>query len=181
VPSRSETADSFQRTAEPADLDYRLGGNAPVIAVLSRPAQDAAWWFDVRAEFTDPRRRAQRTVTIDKRRQSFDASAAAAIMGTAAPRRSGIYLASPPKKEILTTNMLPLAEWPATLQVAPAAVSDYPEGWRRPAKAPGHAAGWILRGGGLRGHRMVPADQAQTWLVRRDGCTYWTGGSCPRQ
>ena len=43
-----ETGDSFQWTAEAADLDYWLSGNAPVIVVLSRPAEDRAWWFDAR-------------------------------------------------------------------------------------------------------------------------------------
>jgi hypothetical protein len=70
-PHTFETAESFQWTADPADLDYWLGGNAPVIVVLSRPADDLAWWFDVRAEFSDPRRRAERTVTINKHTQSF--------------------------------------------------------------------------------------------------------------
>jgi len=142
-----ETDDSFQWTADPADLDYWLSGNAPVIVVLSRPAEDLAWWFDVRAEFADPRRRAERTVTISKHQQSFDKSAAAAIMHTAVPRGSGIYLASPPKKEILTTNLLPVQAWPAALHLAPAAIRDYAEGWRRVGQAPGHATGWILGGG----------------------------------
>jgi hypothetical protein len=53
----SETDAGFRWKAAQADLDYWLSGNAPVIVVLSRPAQDQAWWFDVRAEFTDPRRR----------------------------------------------------------------------------------------------------------------------------
>jgi hypothetical protein len=53
-PFAYETGDSFQWTADPADLDYWLSGNAPVIVVLSRPPEDAAWWFDVRAEFADP-------------------------------------------------------------------------------------------------------------------------------
>lgn len=146
-PFSYETKDSFQWTADPADLDYWLSGNAPVIVVLSRPSEDTAWWFDVRAEFTDPRRRADRTVTIDKQKQSFDASAAAAIIRIGVPRRSGIYLASPPKQEILTTNLLPIENWPATLSVAPAAIRDYADGWRRIAEAPGHAAGWIWHGG----------------------------------
>jgi hypothetical protein len=38
-----ETADSFQWTADAADLEYWLGGNVPVIVVLSRPAEDLAW------------------------------------------------------------------------------------------------------------------------------------------
>ena len=118
-----------------------------MIVVLSRPAEDLAWWFDVHAEFTDPRRRAERTVTISKHRQCFDKSAAAAIMHAAVPRGSGIYLAAPPKKEVLTTNLLPVQAWPSTLQLAPATIRDYGEGWRRISQAPGHAAGWILSDG----------------------------------
>jgi Domain of unknown function (DUF4365) len=117
-----ETEDSFQWAADAADLDYWLSGNAPVIVVLSRPADDQAWWFDVRAEFPDARRRAERTVTIDKHKQRFDAAAAAAIMRIGVPRASGIYLASPPKQEVLTTNLLPVEEWPATVSVAPAGI-----------------------------------------------------------
>lgn len=126
-----ETADSFQWTADPADLDYWLGGNAPVIVVLSRPAEDLAWWFDVRAEFSDPRRRAERTVTISKHTQSFDKAAAAEIMRLGVSRESGLYLPPPPKKEVLTTNLLPVEEWPDTVFVAPATVRDYAEGWER--------------------------------------------------
>jgi len=142
-----ETAGSFQWTADQADLDYWLGGNAPVIVVLSRPADDLAWWFDVRAEFSDPRRRAERTVTINKHTQSFDKTAAAAIMRIGVPRDSGIFLVSPPKKELLTTNLLPIEGWPDTLFIAPAAVRDYAEAWERLKETPGIAAGWILREG----------------------------------
>jgi hypothetical protein len=142
-----ETADSFQWTADQVDLDYWLSGNAPVIVVLSRPTDDLAWWVDVRTEFSDARRRAERTVTISKHTQSFDKSAAAAIMRIGVPRGSGIYLASPPKKEVLTTNLLPVDDWPGTLHIAPATVRDYAEGWERLKETPGRAAGWILRDG----------------------------------
>ena len=142
-----ETADSFQWTADQADLDYWLGGNTPVIVVLSRPADDLAWWFDVRAEFSDPRRRVERTITINKHTQSFDKTAAAAIMRLGVPRDSGIFLASPPKSELLTTNLLPIEGWPDTMFVAPAAVRDYAEAWERLKETPGFAPGWILREG----------------------------------
>jgi hypothetical protein len=146
-PHAFETADSFQWTADQADLDYWLSGNAPVIVVLSRPADDLAWWVDVRAEFSDARRRAARTVNVSKHKQSFDKSAAAAIMRIGVPRGSGIYLASPPKKEVLTTNLLTVEDWPETLHIAPATVRDYAEGWERLKETPGHAAGWILHDG----------------------------------
>jgi Domain of unknown function (DUF4365) len=142
-----ETDAGFRWTAAQADLDYWLSGNAPVIVVLSRPAEDQAWWFDVRAEFTDPRRRAKRTVTIDKHRQGFDRSAAEAIMRTAVPRGSGIYLASPPKREILTTNLLPVEDWPQNLYIVPAAVQSYSQGWKKLRETAGVAPGWVLSEG----------------------------------
>src|SRR5260370_14244976 len=80
-----ETDDSFQWTADPADLDYWLSGNPPVIVVLSRPAEDLAWWFDVRAAFADPRRRAERTVTISNHQQSFATTAPAATLPPPVP------------------------------------------------------------------------------------------------
>ena len=146
-PFAYETGDSFQWTADSADLDYWLSGNAPVIVVLSRPPEDAAWWFDVRAEFVDPRqasgahcdhRQAQAILRRLGRRRDHAHRRA---------RGSGIYLASPPKQEILTTNLLPIENWPTTLSVAPAAIRDYADGWRRIAEAPGRAPGWIWHGG----------------------------------
>jgi hypothetical protein len=142
-----ETDDSFQWTAEAADLDYWLGGNAPVIVVLSRPAEELAWWFDVRAEFGDPRRRIERKVTINKHTQAFDKTAAAQIMRLGVPRDSGLYMPPPPKKELLTTNLLPVDEWPDTIFVAPATVRDYAEAWERLKTEPGSAPGWILHDG----------------------------------
>jgi hypothetical protein len=144
-----ETADSFQWAASKADLDYWLSGNAPVIVVLSRPAEKAAWWFDVRAEFGTPRRRAERTVIINKHMQSFDESAASALFHLGTPRDSGVFLASPPKKELLTSNLLPIESWPDTLFIAPTSVRTYGDGWERLKSTPGHADGWILHDGML--------------------------------
>lgn len=142
-----ETDDGFQWTAEPADLDYWLSGNAPVIVVLSRPKEKEAWWFDVRTEFSDPRRRAERTVTIDKRTQAFDAAAARRIFDLGIPRDSGLFLASPPKKERLTTNLLPIESWPDTLSIAPTTVDTYKEGWEKVGAVKGRCDGWILHDG----------------------------------
>lgn len=86
LPFTAETDTSFRYTCDERDLNYWLSGNAPVILVLSHPEQGEAWWVDVRAEFADPRRRAERTVTVDKRRQVFDASAASELLRRAAPK-----------------------------------------------------------------------------------------------
>jgi hypothetical protein len=143
-----ETDDGFQWTADPADLDYWLSGNAPVIVVLSRPKGKEAWWFDVRTEFGNPRRRAERTVTVNKHTQAFDASAAAEIFRLGTPRDSGLFLASPPKKERLTSNLLPIESWPDTLSIAPATVHTYKDAWEMLKTAKGRCDdGWILHDG----------------------------------
>ena len=139
-----ENDESFQWTASEADLRYWLSGNAPVIVVVSRPAEGLAWWFDVRAEFGDPRRRAARTITINKRTQAFDKSAAIAIMRLGVPRDSGIYLPAPPKQEVLLSNLLPIVGWSDTIFVAPASVRTYRDAWARMRDTPGYGAGWIL-------------------------------------
>jgi hypothetical protein len=80
-----------------------------VILILSHPDRDEAWWVNVEAEFADARRRAERSVVVDKRRQVFYASAAALLLRSAVPKDSGLFLASPPKRETLTTNLLPIS------------------------------------------------------------------------
>jgi hypothetical protein len=147
LPHAFETADSFQWTPKPEDLDYWLGGNAPVIVVLSRPAEDLAWWVDIRAEFSDPRRRVEGTVIVNKHTQVFDKSAAPAMMRIGVPRDSGLFLPPPPKKELLTSNLLPVEAFPNSIFVAPAAVKDYGAAWDILRDAPGEAAAWILHDG----------------------------------
>jgi hypothetical protein len=141
-----ETETSFQYKCEEADLNYWLSGNAPVILVLSHPDRQEAWWVDIKAEFADARRRLERTVVVDKRRQAFDASAAADLLRVAVPKDSGLFLASPPKKETLTSNLLPIVTMPQVIYLAPAVVNTYPEAGELLAGVPGRARGdWILR------------------------------------
>ncbi len=80
LPFPGETDTSFRHTCDERDLHHWLSGNAKVILVLSHPNHDEAWWVDIQAAFADPERRATRTVTIDKRSQVFDASAACELM-----------------------------------------------------------------------------------------------------
>lgn len=148
LPFPYETDTSFQYTCAEADLNYWRSGNAPVILILSHPDQDEAWWVDIKAEFADARRRAERTVVVDKRRQAFDASAAAQLLRVAVPKDSGLFLASPPKKETLTTNLLPIAAMPDVIYLAPAAATTYPAAGELLADQQSRVrGGWILRDG----------------------------------
>jgi hypothetical protein len=130
------------------DLSYWLSGNAPVILILSHPERDEAWWVDVKAELADPKRRASRTVVVDKRRQVLDAAAASALLRRAVPTDSGLFLTSPPKRETLTSNLLPIATMPEVICLAPAAATTYPAAGELLAAQPSRGRGdWILRDG----------------------------------
>ena len=148
MPFPYENAGGFQYTCDERDLNYWLSGNAPVILVLSHPDQRKAWWVDIKAELSDPKLRATRTVRVDKHRQIFDASAAQALLGRAVPKNSGLFLASPPKRETLTSNLLRVENLPAVLHIAPAAVTTYPAAGELLARERGaDGGGWILRDG----------------------------------
>lgn len=148
LPFRAETETGFQYTCDENDLNYWLSGNAPVILILSHPDRDEAWWVDIKAELSDPKRRATRTVTVDKRRQIFDATAASELLCRAVPKDSGLFLATPPKRETLTSNLLPITAMPTTIYLAPAAATTYPAaGELLAAQSTRSRSGWILRDG----------------------------------
>jgi hypothetical protein len=148
LPFPYETDDSFQYSCDESDLNYWLSGNAPVILILSHPDQEQAWWVDIKAELADPKRRAARTVTVDKRRQLFNASAVAELLRRAVPKYSGVFLAAPPKREKLTSNLLRITAMPEAIYLAPAAVTSYPAAGELLAAESGRGRGaWILRDG----------------------------------
>lgn len=141
-----EDVNGFQYTCDEIDLNYWLSGNTPVILVLSHPDEGGAWWVDIKAEFSDPKRRASRTVVVDKHTQAFDASAAAALLGRAAPKGRGLFLSPPPKLETLTSNLLRVERMPEALYIAPSAASTYSAAGELLASQSKRARGdWILR------------------------------------
>lgn len=127
-PFPGETDQSFRYVCDDRDLDLWLSGNAPVILVLSHPAQDEAWWVEVKSAFPDAASRASRTVVLSKHAQRFDPNAAPALLRLAVPKQSGLYLRPPPITETLTTNFLPVAAMPPVIYVATSAVPSYRAG-----------------------------------------------------
>ena len=138
LPFTSENNQGFHYLCDQRDLDLWLGGNAPVILVLSHPKTRDAWWVDIGAAFPDARSRAARRIDIDKERDRFDASAGEALMHLGKPRSSGLYLPPTPRSETLTTNLLKIDSLPASIFVGQAATGSY------------HEAGDLLRGNGRR-------------------------------
>jgi hypothetical protein len=141
------------------------------------PDDDEAWWVDVKAELSEPTRRATRTVWVDKRRQVFDASAASELLRRAVPKDSGLFLTAPPKRETLTSNLLPIVDIPETIYLAPATASTYPDaGELLTAQAGRSRSGWILRDGlviSFGDLREAPLHALCSGDVERHGTAEW--------
>jgi hypothetical protein len=114
----AETDDSFEYLCDERELDYWLGGNAPVILVRSRPETDEAYWVPLKEYFADSGRRAGRRIVFDKGRDRFDVSCRDRLVRMAVPRDSGIYIAPPAKPEQLVSNLLEVIAHPRDVYVA---------------------------------------------------------------
>lgn len=148
LPFPGETGDAFYYLCDQRDLDLWLGGNAPVILVLSHPKTRDAWWVDIRAAFPDARARLTRRVDVSKARDRFDASAAGALLHLGKPRSSGFYLPPTPRPERLTTNLLTIESVPPSIYLAPAVTGSYSEAGQRLRGNGGRVTdAWILGDG----------------------------------
>jgi hypothetical protein len=114
----SETDTSLTYACDERDLAYWLGGNAPVILVRSRPNTNEAYWISIKEYFHDPARIASRRIVFDKNRDRFDSSAREALVKLAVPRDSGVYIAPPPKRETILSNLLEVVAYPRSIYVA---------------------------------------------------------------
>lgn len=145
-PFQGENAEGFRYLCDQRDLDMWLSGNAPVILVFSHPEQEEAWWVDIKSAFPDSAARAKRVIFIDKRTQRFDREAAAALMDLALPKGAGLYLRPPSITETLTTNLLAVAEMPASVFVATSHFGgDYRAAGEALSEQGMRASGWVLR------------------------------------
>jgi len=117
VEFESENKSSFIYRVKERDLTYWLQGNAPVLLIVSRPAQNEAWWISVKHYFNTPDIRKKCKVTFDKQKNRFDKNAAKAIAELAMPTDQGIYLHPPPKTETLTANLLEVKHYASKLFV----------------------------------------------------------------
>jgi len=97
----AETPASFEYVCSPRDLEYWMAGNAPVILIVSRPANEEAYWVSVKDYFNTPGKRRERRVTFDKDRDKFDVNSRDGLAQVAMPRFLGVYLTPPPRTETL--------------------------------------------------------------------------------
>lgn len=114
----NESSDGFDFRCDERDLTYWLQGNAPVILVASRPRDREAYWISIKDYFRDLETRKSRKVRFSKTKDVFDEKAAADLTQLAVPRDAGIYLAPPPKREVLFSNLLPVGRYGPDLFIA---------------------------------------------------------------
>lgn len=110
-----ETNTSFEFTCTRDDLEYWLGGTAPVLLVVSKPRERLAWYVSVKDYFRVADRRQSRRVRFDKATMRFEQSAASHLVALSAAAGSGTYFRPPPKYEILISNLLPVIRFPTKL------------------------------------------------------------------
>ena len=114
---KAEDEKSFEFVCDERDLQYWLGGNAPVILVVSRPDNDEAYWVSIKDYFRDPKTWKDRRIKFDKQTGCFDQNCKLQLANLAIPADSGLYLSAIPRKETLATNLLPV-EYPRRIFLA---------------------------------------------------------------
>ena len=113
-----DTSDSFEYTCTQDELDYWLGGTAPVLLVVSQPRDKRAWWVSIKDYFRTPENKKSRRIRFNKRSDLFDATAAERLRSLGAAAGSGAYFRPPPRVETLISNLLPVTRLPPKLYSA---------------------------------------------------------------
>jgi len=114
----SETDKGFEYVCKSNDVDYWLGGNVPVILIVSRSKSKEAYWIHVNEYFKDSQKRKALRVFFDKSKNRFNRDCFDTLTKLAIPKDSGIYFPLPQREEILYTNLLEVQHYPLNIYVA---------------------------------------------------------------
>lgn len=115
----AETESGFEFLCDERDVAYWLGGNVPVIIIVSRPDKDEAYWKSVREAFPSIEAQRERRIRFSKAEDRLDESARSKLVSLAVPRSSGLYFPPVPRREDLYTNLLKVETRPERLFIAP--------------------------------------------------------------
>ena len=117
-PFTAETADSFEYNCNDRDIDYWLGGNTPVILVISRPKDNLIYWMPVKSYFDTPEKIKSKKVFFNKKTHQFSKESASDLASLAVPKSFGLYLDPIQKPEVLYLNLLEIKKLPEYIYVA---------------------------------------------------------------
>jgi hypothetical protein len=145
----AETEQSFEYVCEEPDIEYWRGGTAPVLLIVTGPAEDIAYWKSITDWFKDPETIRSRKVVFDKVKDRFTKDSKAAIVEVANRTARGAIALSVKKSETLTANLL-VADFAPKLFWAPTKYKDNKSfGVAQRAFYPLGPSEWIAKGGGL--------------------------------
>lgn len=117
-PFQAETADTFEYTCEARDIEYWLGGNTPVILVVSRPNDNLIYWMPIKSYYDTPEKIKSRKVFFSKTANRFTKDSASDLINLAVPASVGLYLNPVQKPETLYTNLLEIKKLPEYIFIA---------------------------------------------------------------
>lgn len=141
----ADAGPTFDYRCEPADVEYWLSGNMPVILVVSATAGGEAYWVSVKDHFDGWTPTASTTVTFTKAKQRFTKDSLADLIEVGAPR-GGLHLAPARKSERLHTNLLRVDSFPERLYVARTDCRRPSDVWPLLRKEQRNQnSGWVLR------------------------------------
>ncbi len=148
-PFDAETESVFTYMPSETDLNYWLGGNLPVILVLSRPNTGELYWVSINEYYKDLNKLKQRKIVFDKTAHRLTKDSAVALATLALPKHLGLYSAPVPKTETLVTNLLPVVFYPPRLYLAQTTFRKRHEVWKRLRELGFDDVGpeWLLKSG----------------------------------
>ena len=147
----AETPTSFTYLCEERDLVYWLGGNVPVVLIVSRPQTNEAYWVSLKSYFSSPALRQTRKVHFDKTRDRFDVSSKSALIDLALPKDAGFYFSPSPKVETVYSNLMTVSSFAPTIYTAHTELETPKDVWKALKQSrTGIGGEWILTEGQIR-------------------------------
>lgn len=161
---RNETSTTFDYLCEPRDIEYWMGGNTPVLLIVSHPETGCAYWKSVKTYLSDPAQRASRRIRFDKARDRFTSGCRSELVGLATSRDLGLYLSPRPKAETLVSNLLPVRYIAPSLYIAPAKYPTNQMAWDALRRCEMSLHGqWFVKGGEVISLRPFTDDEE--WAI----------------
>jgi hypothetical protein len=143
-----ESPSTFEWPCDQRDLDYWLNGNTPVLLIVTRPRSDEAYAICVNEYFADPALRKQGRVHFDKNAHRFDETSRSRLTALATPSRQGLYLAPPPLRELIYSNLIQVSALSERLFIGDALFHDGRSVYRELVeRATGVPRDWIVKSG----------------------------------
>lgn len=118
IPFVAETPDKFEYICKDKDIEYWLGGNTPVILIVSRPNDSLIYWVSVKDYFNSPEKIKSKKVYFDKKTNAFSKESASDLINFAVSKSVGLYLDPVQKTEVMYSNLLEIKKFPEYIYMA---------------------------------------------------------------